>query len=267
MAEPIVVITNTSTKQEALQIASAAIERHLAASINISGPMTSVYRWEGKVETAEEWQCLIKTTRERYGDVEQVIHEFHSYKLPGIIALPLATGSDRYLNWIEQETQDIKLSPQAESNRKASSKEQLIQRLAEIHEQLIEAATRAHQRGVTCSGSAWGPREVVAHVAGWEAMAAVRIPKIVAGIPPIVYASKEQHDASDDNINATVIAMIGNQSFEEVCGLLRKANQRDIQILRDLDDSLFVPDNYVYWRIEAAIDHCNEHIRVLEQMG
>lgn len=92
MAEPIVVITNTSTKEEALQIASAAIEQHIAAAINISGPMVSVYRWQGKVETAEEWQCFIKTTRERYSDVECVIHEFHSYELPGILALPLATG-------------------------------------------------------------------------------------------------------------------------------------------------------------------------------
>ncbi|HEU5377174.1 MAG TPA: divalent-cation tolerance protein CutA [Ktedonobacteraceae bacterium] len=260
MAEPIMVITNTSTQQEALQIASKAIERHLAAAVNISGPMTSVYRWQGKVETAEEWQCFIKTVQDRYSEVEQLIHEFHSYELPGIIALPLAAGSDKYLNWIEQETRDDESSTRIEPG--TPSKEQLIQRLAEAHERLIEAATRAYKRGTT--GAAWGPREVVAHIAGWEVMAAVRIPKLVAGIPPIQYVSKEQHDASDDNTNATIIAMIGNQSFEEVCHILREANQRDIQMLRELDEALFVPGNYVYGRIEAAIDHCNEHIQALE---
>lgn len=181
--------------------------------------------------------------------------------------LTLTAGSDLYLNWIERETQDSEPSAHVESNKDALSKEQLIQKLAEAHEQLIEVATRAHQRGITRNGDVWGPREVVAHIAGWEAMAAVRIPKIVAGTPPIKYESKEQHDASDDNANATAIAMIGNQSFEEVCGILREANQHDIQMLRELDDSLFVPSNYVYWRIEAAIDHCNEHIQALEQLG
>lgn len=268
MAEPILVIMNTPTRQEALEIASAAVERHLVASVNISGPMTSVYRWRGKIETAEEWQCLIKTVRENYSDVEQLIHEFHSYELPGVIALPLATGSSGYLNWIEQETPTERpLTQTAESERGVLSKEQLIQKLADIHEKLIEAATRAHHRGVARNGNAWGPREVVAHMAGWEAMATARIPRLLTGIPPINYVSKEQHDTSDDSINATVITMIGNQSFETVCGILREANQRDIQMLNELNDALFVPGSYVYGRTEAAIDHCNEHIQALEQLG
>jgi hypothetical protein len=62
----------------------------------------------------------------------------------------------------------------------AMSKEQLLQELAEPFEQLIGTATEAAQRGVTRQGDTWGPREIVAHLAGWEVMATVRIPKIAA---------------------------------------------------------------------------------------
>lgn len=101
---PIVVVTNTSTREEALQIARAAVERHLAAAVNVVGPITSVYRWQGQVEIAEEWQCFIKASRARYEQVEQLVREFHSYELPGILALSVLTGNQDYLNWIEQET-------------------------------------------------------------------------------------------------------------------------------------------------------------------
>src|SRR5260370_15382713 len=160
MAEVIIVITNTPTKQEALQIASVAVERHLAAAVNVVGPMTSVYRWEDKVETAEEWQCLIKTGRDLYEKVEQVIREFHSYQLPGILAIPISAGSQSYLNWIEQETQLN--ATDASAQEEVMSKEELLQELAEAHEKLIEAAIAASQRGATRHGDEWGPREIVA---------------------------------------------------------------------------------------------------------
>jgi periplasmic divalent cation tolerance protein len=240
------------------------VEQHLAASVNITGPMTSMYRWQGKIETAEEWQCLMKTTRERYAEIELLIHNLHSYELPGIIVLPITGGKPAYLNWIDQETQEG-ISPQREDVKEALSKSQLIQKLADAHEQLIEVATLAHQRGMICNDDGWGPREILAHIAGWETMAAVRIPKIVAGIPPISYVNEEQHAASDDNTNATVIAMIGQQSFDDIRQILRDAYQRDIQMLNELDESLFHPNNYVYKRTIAAINHCNDRKQGLEQ--
>lgn len=265
MAEPITVLTNTPTREEALQIASAAVERHLAAAVNILGPMTSVYRWEEKVEIAEEWQCLIKTSQELYDRVEQVIHEFHSYKLPGILALPVIAGSQSYLNWIGQETQIH--SNETNGQVAAISKEPLLQELADAHEQLITAATAAIQRGATTKGASWGPREVLAHMAGWESMAASRIPQIVAGIPPIKYASAAQHTLMDDAINAMAITMIGDQSLDAVCGILRRAYQRDVELLREIDDALFRPGSYVYDRTEAAIKHCYEHTQELEKLN
>jgi hypothetical protein len=76
----------------------------------------------------------------------------------------------------------------------AMSKEQLLQELADAFEELIRTATEAAQRGVTRQGDTWGPREIVAHMAGWEVMATVRIPKIVAGMPPL--------EEADETLNA-----------------------------------------------------------------
>ena len=63
------------------------------------------------------------------------------------------------------------------------SKEQLIQEFVEAYEKLIGTAIEAAQRGMTRQGDTWGPREIVAHLTGWEVMATVRIPHTVAGMP------------------------------------------------------------------------------------
>lgn len=67
----------------------------------------------------------------------------------------------------------------------------------------------------------------------------------------------------DDAINATIITMVGNQSFETVCGMLRQAYQRDVEMLRKLDEMYLQPGEYVYERTKGAIEHCQEHIQVL----
>ena len=143
------------------------------------------------------------------------------------------------------------------------SKEQLLQELADAFEQLIGTATEAAQCGVTRQGDTWGPREIVAHLAGWEVMATVRVPHMVAGMPPLEFADETQQTAMDDAINATIVAMIGEQSLASVCGLLRQAYERDIEMLRKLDDTFFQPGDYVYERTKAAIEHCQEHLQEL----
>ena len=126
-------------------------------------------------------------------------------------------------------------------------------------EQLIATATEAAQLGVTQQGGRWGPREIVAHLAGWEVMAAVRIPKIVAGMPPLEESNKERQAVMNDAINATIVTMIGDQSLSTVCGILRQAYQCDLEILRKLDDTFFQPGEYVYERTRSVIAHCQEH--------
>ncbi len=143
------------------------------------------------------------------------------------------------------------------------SKEQLLQELADAFEQLIGTATDAAQRGVTRQGDMWGPREIVAHLAGWEVMATVRVPKIAAGMPPLEEADKTRQAVMNDAINATIITMVGEQPLDTVCGILRQAYQCDIEMLRKLDDTFFQPGEYVYERTKNVIEHCQEHLQDL----
>jgi hypothetical protein len=143
------------------------------------------------------------------------------------------------------------------------SKEQLLQELASAFEQAISTATEAAQRGLTYQRDGWGLRETLAHLAGWEIMATVRVPNIAAGMPPLEFADEAQQTVMDDAINATIVAMIGDQSLDTVCGILRQAYRRDIEMLKKLDDTLFQPGNYVYERTRGAIEHCQEHMQEL----
>ena len=106
MAELIQVVTTTASEDEARRIAAALVERRLAACVQIVGPITSVYRWQGAVETSQEWQCAIKTRRDLYADVEAAIVELHSYDVPEVLAVPIIAGSPGYLAWVETETGD-----------------------------------------------------------------------------------------------------------------------------------------------------------------
>jgi periplasmic divalent cation tolerance protein len=105
MADYIQVSTAAGSREEADLIAKALIERRLAGCVQIIGPVQSIYRWQGQVEQAAEWLCLIKTTRTQYGDVEAAIRELHSYECPEVIATPIEAGSEAYLAWLAEQTQ------------------------------------------------------------------------------------------------------------------------------------------------------------------
>lgn len=89
-----------ASEAEAERIASALIEHNLAACVQTSGPIRSRYRWQGKQEESTEWLCTIKTTAERYAQVERAIIEVHSYVEPEIIATEVVAGSKGYLRWV-----------------------------------------------------------------------------------------------------------------------------------------------------------------------
>ncbi len=100
MTEALVVITTTETQTDAERLAQALVERELAACVQVLPQITSIYRWQGKIEQAVEVLLLIKTTRAAYSELEAAIRQNHSYQTPEIIALPVEAGSTDYLSWL-----------------------------------------------------------------------------------------------------------------------------------------------------------------------
>ena len=102
MTDKVLVLTTAGSEAEAQKIANQLVERQLAACVNIIPRIQSVYRWEGKIETADEFLLIIKTTKARSGDVKDAIRELHSYDLPECIVISMEDGSAEYLKWIEE---------------------------------------------------------------------------------------------------------------------------------------------------------------------
>ncbi|MFE4669400.1 divalent-cation tolerance protein CutA [Streptomyces sp. NPDC056716] len=104
MAEYLTVLTTTDSADKAQSLASSAVEARVAACAQIEGPITSVYRWDGVVQTDPEWRVLYKTTLDRYPALEAHIKIVHDYDTPEIIATPVTHGSAEYLSWVSAET-------------------------------------------------------------------------------------------------------------------------------------------------------------------
>jgi periplasmic divalent cation tolerance protein len=104
MSHELVVFVTTSNDQEAASIADALVSERLAACVNILGAIESVYRWEGKITRDREVLIIIKTTAERYPELELRIRELHSYSTPEVVALKIERGSADYLTWIWEST-------------------------------------------------------------------------------------------------------------------------------------------------------------------
>ncbi|AVH58882.1 MULTISPECIES: divalent-cation tolerance protein CutA [Streptomyces] len=103
-ADWLTVLTTTDAPDKAETLARGAVRARAAACAQISGPVTSVYRWKGDIETAAEWQVLFKTTGVRYDALEAYLLEAHDYDTPEIIATPVVRGSADYLQWLGEET-------------------------------------------------------------------------------------------------------------------------------------------------------------------
>jgi periplasmic divalent cation tolerance protein len=102
--EVIVVLTNLPELAAANKLAQLLVEQRLAACVNVLAPCSSVYRWQGGIETANEVPVLIKTVAARYPRVEAAIRATHPYELPEIISVPVVAGLAEYLGWIAAES-------------------------------------------------------------------------------------------------------------------------------------------------------------------
>jgi periplasmic divalent cation tolerance protein len=101
MTDKRLVLTTAGSEEEAQKIARRIVEHRLAACVNIFPRVQSIYPWQGKVESAQEWLLVIKTTAERFPAVQEAIGQLHSYDLPECIAVTIEDGSPHYLKWLE----------------------------------------------------------------------------------------------------------------------------------------------------------------------
>jgi periplasmic divalent cation tolerance protein len=100
MTDKRIVLSTAGSEEEARKIARHLVEGKIAACVNIVPHVESIYRWQGKVESAREWLLVIKTNAERFSSVRDAIAELHSYDLPECIALEISDGSSAYLEWM-----------------------------------------------------------------------------------------------------------------------------------------------------------------------
>jgi periplasmic divalent cation tolerance protein len=100
MTELIATLCTCPNKETAEKIAQLLVEQALAACVNILPGITSIYSWQGQIESSDEHLLIIKSPEANYQAIEAKIRSFHPYELPEIIAVPIAHGLPEYINWI-----------------------------------------------------------------------------------------------------------------------------------------------------------------------
>ncbi|MBB6146619.1 periplasmic divalent cation tolerance protein [Silvibacterium bohemicum] len=95
-----IVLTTIDSADAAQRLAQVLVEQRLAACVNLLPGLTSIYRWQGAVETASEILLLIKTEEEQLPSLEAALHELHPYELPEFLVLSIESGSELYLRWL-----------------------------------------------------------------------------------------------------------------------------------------------------------------------
>jgi len=103
MPDFVQVTTTTGGRHDAEQIAAELVSHRLAACVQVTGPIASTFRWQGKVEKAEEWMCTAKTSRQQLDAIQKLLDEIHPYEVPELIATPIADGSAAYLKWLGEQ--------------------------------------------------------------------------------------------------------------------------------------------------------------------
>lgn len=107
MPDAFVIFCTCGSSQEAETLATALVEEHLAACVNVVPEIRSIYRWQGKVETAGELLLIIKSTGDRLAAIQSRLQALHSYENPEVIALPIVSGSETYLAWLADQTREF----------------------------------------------------------------------------------------------------------------------------------------------------------------
>ncbi|MFO0914584.1 MAG: divalent-cation tolerance protein CutA [Pirellulales bacterium] len=100
------VVTTVDSDTAAQQLAQQLVQQRLAACVQISGPITSVYRWHGAIESATEWRVVAKTTATAAEPLMQAIARLHPYQVPQIVAWPIPHVYAPYAQWVADSVGD-----------------------------------------------------------------------------------------------------------------------------------------------------------------
>ena len=105
-ANKVVVLITTATEEEAHKIAELLVNQRKAACVNIVSRVNSLFWWQGKLDSAQESLLIIKTKASLLPEIVEIVKRVHSYEVPEIIALPIISGNEDYLRWIDSEVEE-----------------------------------------------------------------------------------------------------------------------------------------------------------------
>lgn len=100
MTDKVIVFVTCANAEEGAKIARALVTQRLAACVNISSPIRSIYRWQGKLSDDQEVLLVIKTARPLFDRVRRLVEKLHSYQVPEVVCLPIIDAAPNYLNWL-----------------------------------------------------------------------------------------------------------------------------------------------------------------------
>jgi periplasmic divalent cation tolerance protein len=100
MTDILIVFVTCGSSKQAEDMAKTLVTEKLAACVNVLPGIRSCFEWKDKIDWAEEVLLLIKTTKQRYQDLESRVRELHSYEVPEILAVPIEAGLKPYLEWV-----------------------------------------------------------------------------------------------------------------------------------------------------------------------
>ncbi len=102
-ASRVVLLITTATEQEAHKIAELLLNERKAACVNIVPRVDSLFWWQGKLDSAQESLLIVKTVARLLPEIIETVKKAHSYEVPEIIALPIISGNEDYLHWMDSE--------------------------------------------------------------------------------------------------------------------------------------------------------------------
>ena len=102
----VVVLITTATAEEAHGIAELLLNQRKAACVNIVPRVNSLFRWQGKLDSAQESLLIVKTRASLLPEIIEMVKSAHSYEVPEIIALPVISGNEDYLKWVDSEVEE-----------------------------------------------------------------------------------------------------------------------------------------------------------------